>query len=273
MLSIIQNEINYMIHDRKLFICMVVFAFYCGTNINMAETSKMSLLEYMISLFANDYYVIYFMFFLFLWIMVSSFRTEKFLILIRSFSIKRFYLCQVIIIITKTILYVALHVIVAFFIGVGRFPYKNKFQINEINGYYNETLERVLELKKYFLSPIRAVLMVILFLIVGFTFCSFLLEVINILMGKKVTLVISGIIILNVMLGFKTNLDCLCEFLFLNNYFIFSPSIFKKGDLNIFINVLVAIASIFFGYYSIKRKVGNKTRKRKQNKGVSYECN
>ena len=263
MSSVIKNDLILYVNDKRKIVVFLVFSFFCGMNIDIAIGAHMSLLEYVIFLMTNHYYLIYFMFMAYLFFSIAIMQEESELLYIRLGTIKKQYICILINVLLQTIFYVGCHLVIAFIIGCTKLDCSNLFMVSSIDGYYNDTLNFLMEYKKYFSSPGEALVATLLYMILGLTFLSMMIYVIKRVLGKKATMIAIGLIMIDLMMGFKCSFRGVAGFLFLNRYFILHHTLFSDGIPFVWINIMMVCLILWCGYRIMKYKKGNKIEKRR----------
>ncbi len=61
MKSIIKCELKAYLCDKKKVLLLLIFAFFCGTQLNIAVETGMGVYEYVLFIMSNHYYIIYFL--------------------------------------------------------------------------------------------------------------------------------------------------------------------------------------------------------------------
>lgn len=271
MRNIIKNNIRRYVYDMRKFIVLIIFAFFCGSELRIAELSNMSLCEYILLVMGNHYYVIYFMFMSYIFFSFESIKQETTLLCIRLKKIKWMYLSQVLSILIQTFIFVMAHVLIAFLIGITRFGFSNQFKALPIDGYYNDTLQFVLAYGQYMKSPVVSCIMTVIFLITGLMTVSVLIYVVQNIFEKKAAILLVGILILDIMIGFKMGIKGVAEIFFYNNYFIFHHALFQNGYGAVIVNFIIEIVLMVCLYYLTKLKKGNRVARQKGN--ITYTMN
>lgn len=256
------NVIRYICDKRKLIV-LAVFAFFCGSEVETAVMANMSIYEYILFVMGNHYYLIYFMLMAYLFFSFESMNEESSLIWIRMKKIRNQFICRMVSILMQTTLFAAAHVIIAGAIGVMKFRLTNQFTAVAVAEYYNDTLNFILEYGKYVRTPGMACLMMVLFLITGLTFLSTLVYVAETLWGKKIAIVLMGILIFNSMVGFKAGIGGIGEVLCFNHYFILHHVLFGNGYPYVLLNLLIEMLVGTAGYVLFKSVKGNDSGKRR----------
>lgn len=257
MKSIIKENITRYVTDKRKILLLTIFSFFCGTEVNKAQAAQMSLFEFVLFVMSNHYYIIYFMFMAYIFFMFDNMRSETSLMRIRLRTVKKQYICRVVVIFIQSAIYVGAHFLIAAAIGSMRFDYSNSFNVRAIDGYYSETIDFMLEYCNYINTPLNACLFTGIYMIGGLTFLAVMIYVLDGIFGRKISLGAVGVIILDIMAGFKMGINGAAGVLFLNNYFIFHHVLFGGGKICIAINCIAAFAGVFLGGKLFIRKLAN----------------
>jgi len=258
--SVIRDNVISFWNDKRKLIIFIVFAWVCGDELVLANSLDMSLFEYLLFVIGNHYYLIYFLLMSYIFFQFDIIKKETNCITIRMNSIKRKYLCQLISVFVQTSIYIFLHIILALVIGATKLKIVNEFQTKVVEGYYNDTLSLIYGYNEYFSNPLLALVAVVFYLIIGLTVIGMLIYAIREIWGSKMTLICSGLLILDIMLGFKLSIRGLAEVFCVNNYFILHHVLFKNGWLYTSINILIGVISLVGIYVVLKRKKSNKVQ-------------
>lgn len=258
MKNVIRDNVISFWNDKRKLIIFIVFAWVCGDELALANSLDMSLFEYLLFAIGNHYYLIYFLLMSYIFFQFDIIKKETNCITIRMKSIKRKYLCQLISVFVQTSIYIVLHIILALVIGATKLKIVNEFQTKVVDGYYNDTLSLIYGYNEYFPNPLLALIAVVIYLIIGLTVIGMLIYAVREIWGSKITLICSGLLILDIMLGFKLSIRGLAEIFFVNNYFILHHALFNNGWLYTGINILIGVIALMSAYVVLKRKKANK---------------
>ncbi|WP_352403401.1 hypothetical protein [Kandleria vitulina] len=257
MKTLIKENVVEFIFDKRKLIIFVIFAWFCGNELVLAKSVEMSVYEYIMLVMGNHYYIIYFLLMSYLFFLFDQIKKANNLVNIRVKRIRTKYLIRLFSALIQTVLYIGIHFIIAFCIGMTRLEVINRFQTEMISGYYNDTLSFVYGYQRYFDTPSLALIIMGLYMIVGLSLLAMIMFVVNEIKGNKYTLVVAGVMILNIILGFKLNIHGLAEVFFLNNYFILHHVLFMSGFICAVLNIIIIALLIVGMYYLLKKKIGN----------------
>ncbi len=268
MCRMIREEIGKERKSYIILILMCIFTFTVGKELNIADAAHLTVWEFVLLNLTNHYYLIYGLFLIFLYWSFGNIRSCRDLEKVRYQSIRKYYRYHNYGVVLKLAVLIGAHIFIAFFVAIKKLPFDNTFTGQTIPGYYHDTLEFVLLFKQYFASPMEAVAVVSLYLLVGLFTIYNLLFFANEWKGKKATIVSVALIILSVMLGFRTSLDeGILGIFFANNYFILHHVLFVgKSSLaivKVFLFVLFMVGVVYllykcvnpFGFVNMRRKI------------------
>lgn len=261
MKSLIKDNVDNFICDKRKLIIFVIFAWFCGDELVLADSVSMSIYEYIMLVMGNHYYIIYFLLMSYLFFQFDQIKKTNNLVSIRVRLIRNKFLIQLFSILIQTIVYIGLHFIVAFGIGITRLEIVNRFQTGMISGYYNDTLSFVYGFQKYFSNPLLALITMGLYMVAGLSLFGMIIFVVHEIKGNKYTLVVAGVMILDIMVGFKLNIHGFAELFFLNNYFILHHVLFMSGFIWGLFNIIIIAFLIGSMYCLLKKKTGNRFRR------------
>ena len=258
MKSVIRDNVINFWNDRRKLIIFIVFAWVCGDELVLASSLDMSIFEYLLFVIGNHYYLIYFLLMSYIFFQFDIIKKETNCITIRMKSIKRKYLCQLMSVFVQTSIYIFLHIFLALVIGGTRLDFVNKFRTRTMDGYCNDTLSLIYGYNEYFSNPLLALIAVVIYLIIGLTVVGMLIYAAREICGSKITLICAGLLIVDIMLGFKLDIRGFAGIFFANNYFILHHALFKSGWLYTIINMLIDVFVLVGAYIVLKRKKANK---------------
>lgn len=258
MKNLIKDNVISFIGDKRKIIIFVIFAWFCGDEVVLADSLGMSVFEYVVLIMGNHYYLIYFLLISYLFFQFDQIWKTSNCVTIRMRSIRNKYLVQLFSNLIQTLIYVGGHFVVAFMIGAARLDLVNRFQVEKVGEYYNDTLSFVYEYQKYFANPLIAWIAMGLYMVFGLSLLGMVLFTINEIKGHKFALIFAGIMIVNVMLGFKLNLHGLAGLFFINKYYIFHHVLFISGPIWCVIHEVIVGLLIWLLFVLLYRKTGNR---------------
>jgi len=258
--SLIKNNLMLFVNDKKKALVFLVFAFFCGTSVGTAAEANMSAWEFILFSLTNHYYIIYFLFMTYIFFSLENMNKESDLVYVRMGTIKRQYICRIITAFLQAFIYVMGHVVIATIIGIASFGMTNQFNVAGMENGYDEVLLFLLAFKNYFSSPMMAVMAVAAYMSFGLGCISMTMYLVQRILPRKSTVVLVGILILNVMLGFKLMPGGWAELFFLNKHFVLHHVLFLDGAWYVVLNVVVACSWMIAGYYLLRYSKGNKVR-------------
>lgn len=257
MLLLIRNELHRMLATKWNALILLVFSYACGTGLSLAKAYKMTSLEFGLYILANHYYLLYFFLISYLALIIRGIKQLQPHELIRYKYKKNFMLVKTLTIIAYTSILVFAQWLIAIIVGVINLPTNSKFSAIPISGIASDTANFFFKFKEVFSSPLWATLSICIYLIIGLSTLAMIIWVISLKFSNKVAIITVIGIIVNVMVGFKTELSEFAYPLFINKYLIFHHTQFQHGWFAV--GLLLLIQALIFGFILIKRRHHNKT--------------
>lgn len=254
-----------------VWILMFVYTFLCGTNLDMAEDAGLSAGEFVLLSITDHYYLIYGFFFYGIFWMFKNVKEDSKLELIRYGGYNIYYSVRCVSAFIKFFIFILIHILISTVLGMTKLERTNEFSGHQIANYYNSSLEFTLEFQKFFNNPIIAILAVVSFLTLGMFFIYEIFFYIHKIKGNTAEILAVIIIIVNVMIGFKSQVDeSFLEVFFINNYFILHHSLFLVGKSAVWFNVIsMIILSILMNRLTVKIKCRGKIKNKREEKYIS----
>lgn len=237
-IPIIRGKLVNERHNKVIWLLLLIYTFWCGASVRAAREAGLSCGEYILSLLINHYYIVYGLCLYWLFWCLQDLKEYSALQLIRSKNYVSYFICRIgyaLVIIVGIIL---LHILIPLIIGCLNLGFDFRYQGHE---------NILLKFSTIFPSLPFAILITSLYMIIGFLFIYELLFFCQQLWGNKYTILAVVLILLDIMLGFKSQIDeNMFEVLFLNNYFILHHPMLLVGKyvplLNLLIMLLLSIA-------------------------------
>ena len=227
--------------DRGIAVLLLVFTFFCGTNIPVARAANMSAGEYILLSLSNHYYIVYGLFLFFIFWTFRKIRSDSNIELVRYRDYSRYYAVRNGAAGIKIVIIVFMHVMIAAVLAVVNFGLSNEYSGHTLDHYYTSTLQFVYRFRDYFDSPLQATAAVCIYMAIGFLCIYKILFYTHKLFGDRITIICMCLILINVFIGFKTEVDeSVLEVVFLNNYFLLHHSLFLNGLWAAGINTIIA---------------------------------
>ncbi len=217
----------------------------------------MGIYEYVLFIMSHHYYIIYFLLMSYIYFLFESLHVSNELIIIRLVSIRKQYICRLFCATFQTICFVFAQVIVAFCIGIINLANENAFSIEWTEENYNDTLQLMLQYSRSFKMPLNALAITTVYMIFGLIFLNMGIYVVKNILNRKYLFIIVGILILDVMIGFKCGISGVSELFFFNNYFIFHHVFFQSGKLFVLVNLICIFIGIIILEIVLQRVKGN----------------
>lgn len=246
-IPIIRGKLVNERYNKIIWILLAVYTFLCGSFIPAAKAANLSCGEYVLLQLVNHYYIVYGLCIYWLFWCLQDLKEYSALQLIRSKNYVSYFTCRIGYALVVIAAIVLLHILIPLIIGCLNLELDFGYQGHKIVGFYSDSLNILLKFSTIFLNLPFAILITGLYLIIGLLFIYELLFFCQQLWGNKYTILAVILVLLNIMLGFKTQIDeSMLEVLFLNNYFIIHHPLFLVGKfvplLNILLMVMVSIA-------------------------------
>lgn len=255
------NIYDYLFDNRKVIV-LFLYAIYCGVMLPTAYTFHLSMGEYILLIFSNQYYLIYCLIPLFLYFSLENIHRNKSLIKVRMKSVKREYLAFIYTQIIQIFIFLGIQLLITIVIACINFPFELGYSVHPVLESYNDTIAFVYAFSKYINNPIIASVLALIYLSIGLLFISILLYAAYEIKDKKGSILLVILLLFSVIFGFKTQIGGIWKILFLNNYLILHHVLFSNPYLLLWTIPIMAI-SIYVCY-----KVIYRTRRIKENDGV-----
>lgn len=262
MKNLIRYNIYDYLFDKRKVIVLFLYAIYCGVMIPTAFKFQLSMGEYILLIFSNQYYLIYCLIPLFLYFSLENIHRNKSLIKERIKFVKREYLTFIYTQAIQIFIFLGMQFLTAFVIASINFPFELGYNVHPILETYNDTIIFVYSFSKYIGNPVVASMLALIYLSVGFLFISVLLYLTYELKDKKGSLSLVIIILFSLIFGFKTQIGGIWKIFFLNNYLILHHVLFSNPYLLLW-TIPIMTVSFYVCYKAIYR-----IRRIKENDGV-----
>lgn len=242
----LQEALQQELNNKLLWGILLIYTFIGGTYLALAKDMHASLNEYILLLLSNHYYLIYGLLFFFLFWSAHNMKRKNDLEIIRYQSYSNYFFNHLKSVFIKILLWLVMHIIIAFMLGISNMGFKTGFRAHEIPEYYSENVQMLFMFREYFKAPVLAIIAVISFLSFGFMFIYTIVFTCFQLYGNRISIIVILIVLANIFIGFKTTFDegPLC-FLFFNNYFILHHALFLNGISAVFIVLGIQIMSMW----------------------------
>lgn len=247
--------------NKGIVLLLLVFTYFCGTNIPVAKAANMSAGEYMLLSLSNHYYIVYGLFlFLMFWIF-KNIRNENNIELIRYRDYGHYFAVRNGAAAIKIVIIIFMHASIAAILAIVNFGLSDEFRSHALNTYYTSTLQFIYRFKDYFNSPLQATAAVCIYMAMGFLFLYNIMFYIHKLFGDRMVIISLCLILVNVFIGFKTEVDeSVLEVFFLNNYFLLHHSLFLNGLWAAGTNIIIGFfVSLLLNRAVILKKRGKRT--------------
>ena len=267
--KLVLNSLRKEEKNILAFLLLVVYAYICGLSVPMLTDGNVSLGAYVLAVFTDQHYILYGLVIYGLYWMVRDIRTDSEIEKVRYGSYKAYYLVKIVCITVKVSIYILMHIVIAIFIGLNKFRLGIDFNIRELSvsrTFVDSSHIDILQVfAKNYSSVIVPIFISAVVLITGFVFIYVILLFSYELKGNRWVVAMVGIIVLCVLIGFKSfRGDVKVEGFMLNNYLIFHHILLYEKWIKYLISNMITVMVITYALYNytIYRK-SNKTSRRK----------
>lgn len=259
-IPIIRGKLVNERHNKVIWLLLAVYTFLCGSFIPAAKAANLSCGEYVLLQLVNHYYIVYGLCIYWLFWCLQDLKEYSALQLIRSKNYVSYFTCRIGYALVVIVAIVLLHILIPLIIGCLNLELDFGYQGHKIVGFYTDSLNILLKFSTIFLNLPFAILITGLYLIIGLLFIYELLLFCQQLWGNKYTILAVILVLLNIMLGFKIQIDeSMLEVLFLNNYFIIHHPLLLVGKYVPLLNLLIMLLlSIALWKFTITKKRGRR---------------
>ncbi len=252
-IPIIRGKLVNERHNKIIWLLLLIYTFGCGSSVQTAREAGLSCGEYILSLLTNHYYIVYGLCIYWLFWCLQDLKEYSALQLIRSKNYVSYFICRIGYALVSIGGIVLLHILIPLIIGCLNLGFDFRYQGHE---------NILLKFSTIFPSLPFAILIIGLYLIIGLLFIYELLFFCQQLWGNKYTILAVLLILLDIMLGFKSQIDeNMFEVLFLNNYFILHHPMLLVGKYVPLLNLLIMLLlSIALWRLTVSKKRGRKKK-------------
>jgi len=233
MINLIKKNVDEFF-SKKIYIMVFVFCIVGLNLLQIAKVTNITYWEFIISAITDHYYILYFMIIFYLFSAFKMIEEDNEIILIRGKKYINYFISQIISLFSISTIFTLMHFFIVAIMGYG-LNLDNRFIMNAY--YYNEVIGVY---STYFKSPILAVVILIVYMILGLTFMGMVLMFINHFFGKRLAIIGMMVMYLLMLISLRTNIDNSLPLLFLNNYIILHHAFAVLGK-NFYIIILSEI--------------------------------
>ena len=247
---------------QNIVICilLLIYTFLCGNFVPIAKAAKLSCGEYILLQLVNHYYVIYALCIYWFYWSFQDFKKNSSIQMLRYRSYTRYFTLRIGYAFFVILVLVLLHILIPLIIGSINLCFSFQYQGHEIEGFYSDSLNILFYFAKFVPKLPIAILVTSLYLAIGLLFIYEIMFFCQQALGDKYAIIAMIFILLNIMVGFKTQIDeNMLECLFLNNYFILHHPLLLVGKTSVLYNLLIMfLVSIFMCMWTVTQKRGRK---------------
>ena len=220
-------------HWKKAVFSACIFCFYSGSLISSIAASGMTLFEFILYTFNNQYFLMFCFLPIYFVFLYSTFYKDNIHILVRHKKFVNFYLSEIIPVSIISLLYVLFHILCAMIIGI--------MWHLQITSNFSSVCQQepVLELFTVnFSNSFISIVFSLLYTFIGLRFFAVIINTLFYFFGKKIVIFSTMISYILSIFAIQKNADENFPYVFFNNYFIL-PSALIKGDIEVFLIVVL----------------------------------
>ena len=256
MLLLIWNDLRRMLATKWIALILLVFSYACGTSLSLAKAYMMTSLEFGLYILSNHYYLLYFFLISYLALILRNIKQLQPHELIRFRKKENFMLIKTMSVVAFTATLVFMQWLIAMIVGIVNLPTKFAFSAIPQRGIDSDTIMFFFKFKETFSSPFWAILAVCLYLIIGLSTLAMIIWAVSMKYRAKTAVITVVAIVVNIIVGFKTELSEIAYPLFINKYLLFHHVQFHHGWFAV--GLLLLIQGVIIGLLVTKRKRFNK---------------
>lgn len=231
-----QNKVFYL----NITLGLLILSFISGKNLSILNNTNISIIEFILITMSDEYYLVYGMISIFLLILLGSVGIKNDIYYIRQPRFIIYFIHRSIANFIFSTFFVLLHVIIIALIGITTFNISSDFNanFNLLNIY-----------KDNFNTPILALIIMCIYMIIGLFFITILFEFINHFVNKNITILFLIITYLSIWLGIRKPDQGKFYFIYLNNFFMI-----EYGIQNIISLLIIEMLSVLSILYFMNKK-------------------
>lgn len=212
-LQILNRNINVFL-SKQIWILISVFSVFSFRYLLDAKVKNLTLWDFMTNVITDQYYILYFLMIFYIFSVFKIIKDTNSLILIRTKKYIQYLFTQVISLFSISSILILIHILI---LGImGSILNKNSiFSPEACNA--NEVIATFYT---YFKTPILAISLHIIYMILGLTFVGILMLAISGFLKKKSTVAVIIALYILTLLGFNTDINKAIPFIFLDEYVI-----------------------------------------------------
>ncbi len=255
------NRVKRIVLDNKilLIINFLILCFICGYELKQYQGININIFSYIVIILTNHYYILYCMLPIILIIITKYIKNISSIEIIRYKNFFQQISKSVKIFIIFLFIYSLSHLILISTIGF------NVFKLSSNQVIINQTMydELISVLNKYIYffngNMVFAIILIVVYMVFGFTVLISLLSYINYKYGYKKTILFMILIYIFTFIGFKTEIKNILPIMCFNNFILLHHILFVDNVINFIFVVLIGVIIILFclGKINIKNNFDN----------------
>lgn len=247
-LNIIKKNIDQLL-SSKYVVVITVYSLYLMYLRNGFSDITLNYWEFVLLAMTDHYYILYFFILSFLFFIFSTIRNEDALVWIRAKNYIRYFIAQCFSFFVASLIFIIVHLIIALSTGMGLQGVNDFITIFPDGNTSGLLLEA---LSQHFQTPIHAVIIVGLFMIMGMTFFAILISAFNVFYSPRIVILLVAVLYFLMLLGMRSDMDTKFPYIFLNNYLLLHHSISVFGD-NYYITIITEFVLILLILILVKK--------------------
>lgn len=228
-----------------LLINFGALCFLCGSVLREYREVNMGILGYTLSILTNHYYILYCVFPILLIIIARHIRNVTDIEMIRFGNAFQQIKMSVESFIQWLIVYITLHLVITFVIGIRTFGFSIHTQNIKVK-VYDELIEILNMYIEYFGNSVFAVILNVGYFLFGFTVLIALLSYINYRYKYRNVILSSVFVYIMTFIGFKTEIKTIVPLVCFNNFILLHHGLFVNGLAKFLLNILFGVLLIQF---------------------------
>lgn len=242
-LNIINKNIEVFL-SKQIAILISVFSMFSFKFLLEAKAKHFTYWDFISNTMTNHYYIIYFLMIFYIFSVFKIMDDTNSLILIRTNKYVRYLFAQIVSLFNISAILVFIHIFIVGIMGI-TLNKKNIFSVEACN--YNDVIAAYYT---YFKTPVLAIGLYMLYMILGLTFVGILILGTNRFLEKRLTIIVIVTMYILAIFGFNTGINKTIPFLFLDEYVILHHALDALGS-KFYIMILSELAAASLILYVI----------------------
>lgn len=255
MRNIVKHKIKRIILSNKWYILfeLLFFAFLTGSEISHMKLLKVNLSEFVLMSIVNHYHILYLFLPIILLIILNIVRRLEPHEILRFKNRTTYISVNYVSFLIMVLVYVMVHILMAFFIGMTSFELSTSFSHTFFDE-YDEILLILDSFSKVMVNSGLAIICTGVYMVIGLGFIYLMIIFINDKFGNRGSIAACVGIFISVYLGFKTELSYHLPILALNNFFIFHHALLVNGVIKFGLVLAIISSGNLLLLYNIKKR-------------------